>query len=128
MQSGIASFKGVRRRQETLGEWGNILLMDDFAHHPTAVEQTLQAVATAYPQRRIWAVFEPASATNARSLFEKRYLDAFTNAERVIIGKVPRPERARGDEPFSPKGLSTNLTHRVKPLFVFLRPKKLCPT
>lgn len=125
MQSSLASFKGVKRRQEVLGEWGNILLIDDFAHHPTAVEQTLQAVANAYPQRRIWAVFEPASATNARALFEKRYLNAFTNAERVIIGKVPRPERARGDEPFSPQRLISNLNSQGRTALYFSQPEKL---
>ena len=101
------------------------MLIDDFAHHPTAVEQTLQAVANAYPQRRIWAVFEPASATNARALFEKRYLNAFTNAERVIIGKVPRPERARGDEPFSPQRLISNLNSQGKTALYFSQPEKL---
>ena len=125
MQSGIASFKGVRRRQETLGEWGNILLMDDFAHHPTAVEQTLQAVATAYPQRRIWAVFEPASATNARSLFEEQYLNAFSYADRVVIGKVPRPKRAHGDEPFSPQRLVDKLNSQGKTALCFSQAEEI---
>ena len=125
MQSGIASFKGVRRRQETLGEWDNILLMDDFAHHPTAVEQTLQAIATTYPQRRIWAVFEPASATNARSLFEEQYLNAFSYADRVVIGKVPRPERAHGDEPFSPQRLVDKLNSQGKTALCFSQAEEI---
>tara|TARA_Y100001978_G_scaffold71676_1_gene64418 strand:+ start:4734 stop:6158 length:1425 start_codon:yes stop_codon:yes gene_type:complete len=125
MQSGIASFKGVKRRQEVLGEWGNILLIDDFAHHPTAVEQTLQALATAYPQRRIWAVFEPASATNARSLFEDQYLNAFADADRVIIGKVPKPERARGDEPFSPQRFVDKLNSQGKKALYFSQAEEI---
>ncbi len=109
MRSALATFAGVRRRQEQLGEWDGILLIDDFAHHPTAVEHTLRAIATAHPGRPIWAIFEPASATNARALFEERYRTAFAPATHIIIGRVPRPERARDDEPFSPQRLVERL-------------------
>ena len=102
IQSGFHTFKGIKRRQECLGKINDIILIDDFAHHPTAVEQTLLGLRQAHPNRRMWAVFEPASATNARALFEDRYLRAFAPADQVIIGKVPRPERARQDQPFSP--------------------------
>ncbi len=109
MRTALALFKGVQRRQEIVGEINNILLMDDFAHHPTAVQHTLQAISQAYPQRRLWAVFEPASATNARALFEDRYLEALALASHVLIARVPRPERARGDAPFSPERLASKL-------------------
>jgi len=101
IQAGFHTFKGIKRRQECLGSVHDIMLIDDFAHHPTAVEQTLVGLRQAHPNRRLWAVFEPASATNARALFEDRYLQAFAPADQVIIGKVPRPERARQDPPFS---------------------------
>ncbi len=101
LRKGLASFSGVRRRQEILGSPGGITLMDDFAHHPTAVGQTLESLRRAHPQGCLWALFEPASATNARATFEARYIDAFATADRVVVAKVPRPERARSDEPFS---------------------------
>jgi len=101
LQEGLASFAGVHRRQEILGSPGGITLIDDFAHHPTAVGQTLESIRQAYPHRRLWALFEPASATNARATFTARYIEAFAAADLVVIAKVPRPERARQDEPFS---------------------------
>jgi UDP-N-acetylmuramate: L-alanyl-gamma-D-glutamyl-meso-diaminopimelate ligase len=108
----LATFSGVHRRQEHLGTADGIDLIDDFAHHPTAVGQALEGLRQAHPQRRLWAVFEPASATNARAFFEERYLAAFAVADRVTIGRVPRPERARLDPPFSPQRLATRLNQQ----------------
>jgi UDP-N-acetylmuramate: L-alanyl-gamma-D-glutamyl-meso-diaminopimelate ligase len=109
MRTSLAQFKGVRRRQELIGQVDNILLIDDFAHHPTAVGKTLQAIAQTYPERRLWAIFEPASATNARALFEEHYLAAFAPASYIVIAAVPHPERARDDAPFSPERLIERL-------------------
>jgi UDP-N-acetylmuramate: L-alanyl-gamma-D-glutamyl-meso-diaminopimelate ligase len=109
LQRDLSTFQGVKRRQEVLGTIGAITLIDDFAHHPTAVARTLEGLRQAYPGRRLWAVFEPASATNARALFEERYLEAFVPADLVIVARVPRPERARGDAPFSPERLAEKI-------------------
>ena len=111
MQSALSRFTGVKRRQEIVGEVNGILLIDDFAHHPTAVSLTLNGLKQAHPERRLVAVFEPASATNARALFEERYIEAFTLADALVITRVPRPERARNDEPFSPDRLVQQLRH-----------------
>jgi UDP-N-acetylmuramate: L-alanyl-gamma-D-glutamyl-meso-diaminopimelate ligase len=108
----LKDFVGVRRRQEHLGTVAEVTLIDDFAHHPTAVSQTLAGLREAYPGRRLWAVFEPASSTNARSTFEPDYLDAFSHADATIIASVPRPERSRQDEPFSPQRLAGQLRDR----------------
>ncbi|MFH1568301.1 MAG: Mur ligase family protein [Gemmatimonadota bacterium] len=104
--AGLASFRGMKRRQEELGRPGGVLLIDDFAHHPTAVAHTLEGLRRAHPTGRLWAVFEPASASNARDLFEARYVAAFAPADRVVIGAVPRPERSGGEPPFSPARLA----------------------
>ena len=109
LRPALRDFAGVKRRQEVLGHVNDILLIDDFAHHPTAVAQTLAGLAQAHPQRRLIAAFEPASATNARALFELRYLEAFAPAAHVAVAPVPRPERARDDEPFSPERLVQRL-------------------
>jgi UDP-N-acetylmuramate: L-alanyl-gamma-D-glutamyl-meso-diaminopimelate ligase len=108
----LEGFVGVRRRQEHLGTVAEVTLIDDFAHHPTAVSQTLAGLREAYPGRRLWAVFEPASSTNARSILEPDYLDAFCHADATIIASVPRPERSRQDEPFSPRRLAGQLRDR----------------
>ena len=105
----VSGFRGVQRRQQLIAETAGITLIDDFAHHPTAVDQTLAGLRLAYPEARMWAVFEPASASNARRVFEQRYVSALARADRVILAPVPRPERSGDDEPFSPERLATQL-------------------
>lgn len=105
----LADFVGVRRRQEILGTFAGVTLIDDFAHHPTAVRQTLEGIRRAFPDRRLLAVFEPASSTNARAVFENDYVKAFAAADEVVIGAVPRPERSRDDEPFDAQRLVRRL-------------------
>lgn len=85
---GFASFQGVKRRQEVRGEPGGVLVIDDFAHHPTAVKETIAAVASRYPGRRLWAVFEPRSNTSRRNIHQQDYARSFVGAQRASI-KVP---------------------------------------
>lgn len=85
---GFASFRGVRRRQEVLGELDGILVVDDFAHHPTAVRETVSAIRLQYPSRKIWAVFEPRSNTSRRNIHQQEYAGAFAGAARASI-KIP---------------------------------------
>ena len=85
---GFASFRGVKRRQEARGEPGGVLVIDDFAHHPTAVKETIAAVASRYPGRRLWAVFEPRSNTSRRNIHQQEYAQSFGGAARASI-KVP---------------------------------------
>ena len=108
----LSGFVGVSRRQEHLGTIGGVRLVDDFAHHPTAVAQTLAGLRRSFPQGRLWAVFEPASASNARATFEALYVHAFAEADAVILGAVPRPERSGEEEPFSPDRLASHLRSR----------------
>ena len=87
---GLATFAGVRRRQEVRAEPGGVLVIDDFAHHPTAVRETIAAVRSRYPGRRLWAVFEPRSNTSRRNVHQEEYARAFAGAARVSL-KVPEP-------------------------------------
>ena len=107
--AGFETFQGIRRRQEVLGRIGGITVIDDFAHHPTAVGQTLEGLRQSFQDARLWVVFEPASATNAREVFEERYSMAFGAAHGVILARVPRPERSGDDPPFSPERLARRL-------------------
>jgi len=92
--AGLSSFPGVLRRQQIRAEapagngFGPALFMEDFAHHPTAVEATLAAVREAYPGRRVIALFEPRSATSHRKVFQRRYAKAFRKADEVWITDV----------------------------------------
>ena len=90
IQPGLASFAGVRRRQELRAEVGGVAVIDDFAHHPTAVAETLAAIGSYYPGRRLWAVFEPRSNTSRRNIHQAEYALALASAARVSL-KVPEP-------------------------------------
>jgi len=97
--AGFRSFRGVKRRQELRGEIKGVAVIDDFAHHPTAVRETIAAVLAQYPGRRLIAVFEPRSATAMRKIHQDEYGHAFRGADEAIISqptaiaKVPESER-----------------------------------
>jgi UDP-N-acetylmuramate: L-alanyl-gamma-D-glutamyl-meso-diaminopimelate ligase len=90
VREGFASFTGVKRRQEIRGEVGGVLVIDDFAHHPTAVRETITAIRLRYPDRRLWAVFEPRSNTSRRNIHQDEYTHAFQGAALASI-RVPEP-------------------------------------
>jgi UDP-N-acetylmuramate: L-alanyl-gamma-D-glutamyl-meso-diaminopimelate ligase len=85
----LAAFKGVKRRQEVRGEERGITVIDDFAHHPTAVRETIAALLARYPGRRLVAVFEPRTNTSRRKLFQRDYAEAFEGAGWVVVAVVP---------------------------------------
>jgi UDP-N-acetylmuramate: L-alanyl-gamma-D-glutamyl-meso-diaminopimelate ligase len=85
---GLKTFAGVKRRQEMVGEARGIAVIDDFAHHPTAITATLEALAERYAGRRILAAFEPRSNTARRSVFQHGFAAAFDRAARVYLGAV----------------------------------------
>jgi len=96
----LATFAGVRRRQELIGEPHGIRVYDDFAHHPTAVLETLRALRAKHTTGKIFAVFEPRSATACRNLHQHEYAKAFASADRVIfapLGRANVPENERLD-------------------------------
>jgi len=90
---GLATFKGIKRRMEVRGVERGVTVIDDFAHHPTAIATTMAGARKRYPGRRIWALFEPRSISSSRKEFESGYIEAFHGADRVIIGPVFHRER-----------------------------------
>lgn len=85
----LPSFRGVKRRQEVRGERRGVTVIDDFAHHPTAVRASIQAVRARFPDRRLIAVFEPRSNTSRRGVFQKDYARSFEGAQHVVVAVVP---------------------------------------
>jgi UDP-N-acetylmuramate: L-alanyl-gamma-D-glutamyl-meso-diaminopimelate ligase len=85
----LAGFRGVRRRQEVRGSERGVTVIDDFAHHPTAVRETLAAMRMRYPGRRLLAVLEPRSNTSRRALFQRDFAAALAAADRVVVARVP---------------------------------------
>ncbi len=86
---GLGTFHGMKRRQEVRGEAGGVLVVDDFAHHPTAVRATIQAIAERWPERRLVAVFEPRSNSSRRKVFEAPYAEAFAGAALAMLTAPP---------------------------------------
>jgi len=98
LAEGLRQFRGIKRRLETVGIARGVTVLDDFAHHPTAVHETLSALRTGYPGRRVWAVFEPRSASSCRRVFQADFARAFGAADEVVIAAVFRsslPEAER---------------------------------
>ncbi|MET0152319.1 MAG: UDP-N-acetylmuramate--L-alanine ligase [Candidatus Binatia bacterium] len=100
IQPGLRSFRGVRRRQEVIAT-DPITVIDDFAHHPTAIAATLEAVRRRHPSRKIWAVFEPRSNTSRRRVFQQEFAHALRHADATVLAPVffketdPLPEADR---------------------------------
>ena len=90
LADGLRTFKGIKRRLEVVGTADGVTVIDDFAHHPTAVHETLSALRSGYPDRHIWAVFEPRSASSCRRVFQDDFARAFGAADEVIVAAVFR--------------------------------------
>lgn len=102
IRAGLATFTGVRRRQDLLGEPGGVRVYDDFAHHPTAVNETLRALRNKHRSGKLFAVFEPRSATACRALHQAEYPKSFDAADVVMfapLGRTTIPEGERLDLP-----------------------------
>jgi UDP-N-acetylmuramate: L-alanyl-gamma-D-glutamyl-meso-diaminopimelate ligase len=100
----LKRFKGVRRRMEHRGTARDVAVYDDFAHHPTAIAETLSGVRSAHPNRRIWAIFEPRSATSCRRVFQTDFARAFAKADKVVLPAIFRSSLPE-DQRLSPEEL-----------------------
>jgi len=112
IRAGLEGFAGVRRRLENRGELDGVLVLDDFAHHPTAISNTLQAVRRRYPERRLWVVLEPRSWSMRRNVFQERLGQSFDDADRVIIAEVFGADALPEDERLDPHRLVAELSAR----------------
>jgi len=103
---GVQRFPGVKRRQELLAEVAGIRVYDDFAHHPTAVRETIRSIRMRHPEARVLTAFEPRSATASRNLHQQEYPDAFEQASLSFLAPVGRPEIA-DDERLDVKAIAS---------------------
>lgn len=115
MIEGLATFRTVRRRMEVRGEAGGVTVIDDFAHHPTAVGATLEAVRDRFPGSRIVAVFEPRSYTAQLRRFQEGYRGALLRADRVWLAGLFRPERYDATTGLDPVALASELSAEGTP-------------
>jgi UDP-N-acetylmuramate: L-alanyl-gamma-D-glutamyl-meso-diaminopimelate ligase len=114
ISSGLESFTGVKRRQEIRGIKKGVTVMDDFAHHPTAVRETIRAVKPFFPHGRIIAVFEPRTNTSMRNVFQDIYPLSFDGADLICVRKPPLLEKIPEKERFSSEQLVQGLKNQGK--------------
>lgn len=108
----LATFQSVRRRMEVKGEADGILVVEDFAHHPTAIRLTLEAARTRWPGRKIWAAIEPRSNTMRRKVFQDALPDALSLADVVLFGAVNRAQLLAEEDRLSPEAIAESLRAR----------------
>ena len=103
VRSALQGFRGIKRRQEIVGEQNGVVVIDDFAHHPTAIHLTIEAVKEAFPNSRLWAVFEPRSATSRRNVFQGSFPAGFRLADKVVIAGLFAPEKIKQEDRLDPE-------------------------
>jgi UDP-N-acetylmuramate: L-alanyl-gamma-D-glutamyl-meso-diaminopimelate ligase len=110
--AGLATFRSVKRRLEVRAEVGGVTIIDDFAHHPTAIRETLRALRTAYAGRRLWAVLEPRSNTLRRNVFEEALVESLALADRSVLAAVFNAEKIPVGERLHPENVVAALRAR----------------
>jgi len=108
----LATFSGVCRRMEVKGEAGGVLVVEDFAHHPTAIRFTLEATRTRWPGRKIWAAIEPRSNTMRRKIFQDVLPEALSLADAVLFGPVNRAQSLSRDDRLSAEAIAAAVRQR----------------
>jgi len=115
----LASYQGVRKRLELRAEVNGIKVYDDFAHHPTAIRETLNGLRALHPGAGIWALYEPRTATARRKVFQKEFAESFDLADHVVVAPVHRPDKVRPEELFSVPQLVADVRARGKDAYHF---------
>lgn len=105
IRQGLASFKGIARRQEVRGIAGGVRVIDDFAHHPTAIGLAVDSLRQQYPDSRLWVIFEPRSNTTRRNVFQDELATALSKADLAVVPAVPDPGKVAEEERLDPEKL-----------------------
>ena len=117
IRKALKSFKGIARRQEVRGEARGVTVIDDFAHHPTALRETLGALRHRYPGSRIWAVFEPRSNTTRRAVFQHELPEALKLADGVFISQIAKLEQIPEKDRLDPQAVMNSIAASGRPAF-----------
>lgn len=108
----LAQFRGVKRRQEILVNRPDLVVIEDFGHHPTAIRETVQSLRARFPGRAITAAFEPRSNTARTKVLQADFLDALAEADRVVLGAVNRADKLGADQRFDTAAVAETLRQR----------------
>ena len=109
IRQGLASFEGIARRQEVRGIAGGVRVIDDFAHHPTAIGLAVDSLRQQYPDSRLWVIFEPRSNTTRRNVFQGEFANALSKADLVVVPAVPDPEKVAEQDRLDPHKLVSDI-------------------
>jgi UDP-N-acetylmuramate: L-alanyl-gamma-D-glutamyl-meso-diaminopimelate ligase len=112
IRAALAGFKSVKRRLEVRAEIGGVTIIEDFAHHPTAIRETLRALRSVYPSSRLWAVLEPRSNTLRRRVLEGDLVESLRLADNVVLAGVYQQQRIPEDERLHPEDVVRALNDR----------------
>jgi UDP-N-acetylmuramate: L-alanyl-gamma-D-glutamyl-meso-diaminopimelate ligase len=115
----LKTFRSVKRRMDVKGEFGGVLLVDDFAHHPTAVKATIQAARGRWPGRRIWGILEPRSNSMRRKIFQETLPQSLALADRVILGGVYHSQQLNDENRLDPETVAKSVRELGKEARVF---------
>jgi UDP-N-acetylmuramate: L-alanyl-gamma-D-glutamyl-meso-diaminopimelate ligase len=119
IREGLLSFSGIARRQQLRGQKNGVKVVDDFAHHPTAISLAIDALRQKYAPERLWVIFEPRSNTTRRSIFQNELASALANADRAIVAGVTDLDKIAVAERLSPELLITDVTASGTPARFF---------
>lgn len=111
----LRTFRSVKRRLEVKAEVGGVTIIDDFAHHPTAIAETLAALRTRYPNRRLWAIFEPRSNTLRRAVFQKQLAESLALADEVVVASIFKVEAIPEAERLDLAAVIADVNRRGRP-------------
>lgn len=112
IENALAQFQSVRKRMEIKGEAGGVLVVEDFAHHPTAIRATIEAARSRWPGRKLWAAFEPRSNTMRRKIFADDLADALALADVSLLGAVNRAQLLSDEERLDPEHVAAAIRGR----------------
>jgi UDP-N-acetylmuramate: L-alanyl-gamma-D-glutamyl-meso-diaminopimelate ligase len=115
----LATFRSVKRRMDVKGEVRGVLVVDDFAHHPTAVRATIEAARARWPSRRLWAILEPRSNSMRRKVFEETLPVALALADRVVLAGVFRAQQLGDENRMEPEAVAESVRELGKSARVF---------
>jgi len=105
----LKTFRSVKRRMDVKGEFNGVLVVDDFAHHPTAVKATIEAARGRWPSRRLWAILEPRSNSMRRKVFQESLPQSLALADRVILGGVFRSQQLGDENRLDPESVAQSV-------------------
>ena len=125
IQQAFSTFLSIKRRLEKKGEFGGVTVYDDFAHHPTAIRETLHALRQRYPKDRVIAIFEPRSNTTRRNIFQRELSECFADADVVILSQIARLNLLAPEDRLDPERVMKDLRDRGKDAYYLPDPASI---